>query len=283
MSNSQFILEAGADDFQAKVIEASRQRPVLVDFWADWCQPCKMLMPVLAKLAQEYAGAFLLVKVNTEQEQELAMQFGIRSIPTLHLYKQGELVEQVAGALPEAQLRALLDQHIERESDRMLRQAFDAMAQGDTGTAAERIEQVNREDPGNPLLPLAQAELLLETGQADQARTRLEALKPDLKDQPDAKRLSYRIHLAEVISPEQTTETLQQRVTEHPDDKEALYQLALHHSADGRYPEAMERLLELFRLDRERAKEELLLLFGQLGADHPLVPGYRQKLFSLMH
>ncbi|WP_295471797.1 thioredoxin, partial [Thiolapillus sp.] len=105
MSTSPYIIEITKDNYQTDVIERSAQVPVLVDFWAPWCQPCKILMPVLANLAEQYGEKFILAKINTEEEQELAAQFAIRSIPTVKLFVNGQPVDEFAGALPEADIR----------------------------------------------------------------------------------------------------------------------------------------------------------------------------------
>jgi putative thioredoxin len=121
MADSPYIVTLTAANFEAVVIDGSFDRPVLVDFWADWCAPCRMLMPILAKLVDEYRGRFILAKLNTEEEQALAAQFGIRSLPTVQLFKDGRPVDQFMGALPEAQVREFLDRHVTSQKLRALR------------------------------------------------------------------------------------------------------------------------------------------------------------------
>ena len=123
MADSPFIIDVTRDNYQ-QVMEASFKVPVLMDFWASWCQPCHALMPVLAKLADEYEGKFLLAKLNTEEEQEIAAHFGIRSIPTVKLFHEGQPVDEFLGALPEKAVREFIDRHIGRESDGRLDEAL---------------------------------------------------------------------------------------------------------------------------------------------------------------
>ena len=144
------VVEVNESNFAEQVIVASERVPVLVDFWADWCAPCKMLLPVLLKLAQEYGDQLRLAKVNTDVERGLAAEHGIRSLPTLRLYRHGQVVEEVMGAQPEAALRTLIDAYIERESDRLLIEALTLAQDGDRAVALELMARAYRDDPDNP-------------------------------------------------------------------------------------------------------------------------------------
>ncbi|MCA9800319.1 MAG: thioredoxin, partial [Cyanobacteria bacterium HKST-UBA04] len=131
MADSSYIVNVTTDAFETQVIRASFNHPVLVDFWAPWCGPCKSLTPILEKLADEYAGAFMLAKVNTDEEQMLAAQVGVRSLPTVVLIKDGQLLDQFMGALPEGQVRQFLERHIEKPVASPLEQAESLLERGE--------------------------------------------------------------------------------------------------------------------------------------------------------
>ena len=140
MAESPYIIDVTRDNY-AQVMEASFKVPVLIDFWASWCQPCQVLMPILARLADEYQGKFLLGKLNTEEQQEIAAQFGIRSIPTVKLFRDGQPVDEFMGALPEGAVRQFLDRHVARESDTQLDEARDLLRTGNTDGAIALLEE----------------------------------------------------------------------------------------------------------------------------------------------
>ena len=137
-----FSIDITETNFIAEVIEASHKTPVLVDFWATWCEPCKNLMPVLSKLAEEYAGQFRLAKVEIDQEQNLATQFAVRSVPTVKMVVNGEIVDEFTGALPEGQIREFINKHINQTEDSPLQQAITAYQQGETDSALTKMQAV---------------------------------------------------------------------------------------------------------------------------------------------
>ena len=185
MSESPYVIDVTAENFQAVILEGSMVQPVLVDFWAEWCQPCKTLMPMLAKLADEYQGAFLLAKINTEEQQELAGQFQIRSIPACKLFVNGQMADEFTGALPEEQLRAFLDKHIPRESDNLVEQAQQLLQQGDADAAADLIAQALKDDPANSNAIIAFAQLKASIGESDAAQQALDSLPEDAQKKPE--------------------------------------------------------------------------------------------------
>ena len=286
MSNSPYIVEITSNNYQSDVIEQSRKVPVLVDFWAPWCQPCKMLMPVLANLAEQYRGKFILAKINTEEEQELAAQFGIRSIPTVKLFRNGEPVDEFAGALPEAEIRKFLDKHIPRESDGLVDQAEQLLLQGDIDNAMTLLQQAKASDPANSNIDIALAQAHAAAGNAEKALEIADQLPADIQEKPEMQVLRGLLFFEQLLKGAPSESVLRERLNRDENDSEARYLLAVHQVVNQRYEDAANTLLELMRRDRshgdDAARKALLKLFDILG-DDPLVPRYRSRMMSLIY
>ncbi|HIP52689.1 MAG TPA: thioredoxin [Chromatiales bacterium] len=287
MADSPFIFNVTEDNFQEIVIEGSRERPVLVDFWASWCNPCQMLMPVLARLTDEYQGKFILAKLNTEEQQGLAGQYAIRSIPACKLFRNGAVVDEFMGALPEPQVRAFLEKHIPRESDGWIDQALVLLQQRERDAALEKVKEARGMDPTNPRVHSAYAEIQMAAGNLDEAATALDALPPDEQEKPEIGALRGRIAFGRIAQEAPPAEELAGALADDPDNSEARYQLAAHRVANGRFEEALELLLTLLQKDRgygdDAARKGMLMIFDMLGPDDPLVARYRSRMFNALH
>jgi putative thioredoxin len=287
MSENPFVRSVTETDFEQSVLEASFQLPVLVDFWADWCQPCRVLMPMLARLAEEYGGKFILAKVNTEENRSLAAALGIRSLPTVRLFMEGEVVDEFLGALPESQVRAFLDKHIPNDSDLTVAEGEMLLEQGDITGATALISQAATADPSHLGIRLLQAKLAFATGKTAQAQEILASFDDKERADPRATalitHLAFDTHLNGSPSPEQ----LQARLIQNENDSEACYLLALHAVQLQDYALALSLLLELMRKDRQfnddAARKTLLEVFNLLGGSGELVSQYRNKMFTLLH
>ena len=286
MSDSPYVVEINENNWQQAVVEQSRRVPVLVDFWASWCQPCQMLMPVLARLAEEYRGKFILAKVNTEEQQNLAAQFGIRSIPTVKLFKEGQPVDEFAGALPESEIRRFLDRHIPRESDARVEEARTLLLQGDAGGALKILEAARAEDPDNPNVEVALAQAKAAAGEVEAALEILERLPLEAREKPEVERLKGMLHFEALASGAPDEATLAARLEQNADDHEARRLLAARKVLAEEYEGALELLLELMRRDRsfgdDAARKDMVALFDLLGGD-PLVPRYRSRMMNLLY
>ncbi len=287
MAESPYSFEVTEENFSQVVLDGSHKRPLLVDFWADWCAPCKSLMPLLAKLADEYQGKFILAKVNTEEQRELAAQFGIRSLPTVKLFRNGQSVDEFMGALPEAEVRAFLDKHIPRESDLLLDQADALLLQGDAQQAGELINQANLMDPENPRVKLSYARYKATLGELADAERLLEELPAEEQEKPEVVAMLARIKFDRATSEAPAVEELERILAQDPTNSAALYQLACHHIMQTDYEQALELLLKLMQKDREygddAGRKGMLQVFDLLGGEGELVKRYRNRMFNALH
>lgn len=287
MADSPFVVTVTTENFESVVIDGSFDRPVLVDFWADWCAPCKGLMPILAKLANEYGGQFILAKINTEEEQALAAHFGIRSLPTVQLFKSGQPVDQFMGALPEAQVREFLDRHLPRAGDGLLAQAQGMIAAGKLEQAANLIDRARVEDPANTRLALAEAQLAVAGGDLAGANDLLARLPLELATDPEVAALRGQLVFAGVLDGAPAPAVLKARLGANANDSEARYQLAAHQVLAGDFESALEGLLVLVRRDRaygdDAGRKGMIAIFDLLGGQGELVSRYRAKMMTALY
>ncbi|NVD34760.1 thioredoxin [Marinobacter lutaoensis] len=287
MSDSSYIFDATMENFQQKVMEASAQTPILIDVWADWCAPCKQLMPILEKLANDYKGGFLLAKVNADQQPELTASLGVRSLPTVILVKNGQAVDGFNGALPESEIRKVLEKHVEAPAEDPYDTAHRLWQAGDLQGAMDLLSELNRQDPENMKVLIDLAQLKAETGDVDAAEQVLESLPPEEKMQHQARQLAARVKFLKQAGQLPPMSELEQTLAAEPDNAEALHQLALHHVLKGNNAQAMELLIRLMQVDSQYrdgiAKTTLVELFDKLGNSDPDVRVYRRKLYTLMH
>ena len=287
MADSPFVFEVTEENYHQIVLENSTRVPVLVDFWADWCGPCKMQLPVLLKLVSEYQGKFLLAKIDTDAQRGLASQHGIRSIPTMKLFVGGQAVEEILGAQTESTLRMLLDKYVARESDSLREQALQQAATGDIEGALTLLRETAAKDPDNPRAQLDYLQLTMEAGLEDEAQQALQAMPRDLRESPDIRRLTALLGLIQRGAEAPEDDSLTQRIAQNPDDLEARDLLAARLAAKGDAQGALDQYLEILRRNREYGEEAgrkgMLAVFELLGNQGPLVSRYRSLMFTAMH
>lgn len=284
-----YIFDVTTATFDQAVIENSFHKPVLVDFWAEWCAPCKALMPLLAQIAESYQGELLLAKVDCEAEQDVVARFGIRSLPTVVLFKGGQPVDGFAGAKPESEIRALLEPHVQMpppaEAD-PLEQAQALFAEGRISEAEAVLVALLGEDNTNAAALILYARCLAERGELGEAQAVLDAVKSDAHKAALAGAKAQITFLRQAADLPDTAD-LKARLAQNPQDDEAAYQLAVQQLARQQYDAALEGLLKL--LIRNRSYNEglphktLLQVFELLDNDHPLVTVYRRKLFAALY
>ena len=285
MADSPYIIDVTRENYQ-QLMQASFEVPVLIDFWASWCQPCMVLMPILAKLAEEYQGKFLLGKLNTEEQQEIAGHFGIRSIPTVKLFRDGEPVDEFMGALPEGAVREFLDRHVAHEQDSQVVEARELLASGNVDGAIALLNQASQAAPENAQITLALAEAQAAGGDFAAAEATLDSLPAGEQENQEVAALRSHLFFAGQVAGTPDAGELEARLADDPDDHEARLQLAMHKVVDRDYESSMQLLLELMRKNRsygdDAGRSGLLKVFELLG-DDPLVGQYRRRMASLMY
>ena len=286
MNAANHVVDIDESNAQTLLIEESLNRPVVVDFWADWCGPCKQLMPILEKLAAEYQGAFLLAKVNADEQQMLAQQLGVRSLPTVMVIKDGQPVDGFSGAQPESAVREMLDKHVPSPQADALVEAEQLMAEGDIPGALTLYRGAWEDSGKKPEFTMAYAGALIAANRLDEA----EALLADIRmvDQ-DARyeQLMAQIELQRQAARSPEVEALEADLARDEQNHEVRIKLAVQLGTHGQYREALEHLLVVLRADRDwgngEAKRVYLDMIATIGKGDPLAAEYQRKLFSLLY
>ncbi|HET6397034.1 MAG TPA: thioredoxin [Pseudoxanthomonas sp.] len=276
------VVDVTTATFETEVLQRSLQTPVLVDFWATWCGPCKSLTPILEKLAAEYGGTFVLAKVDVDQEQQIAAAFQIRSVPTVFLLIGGQPVDAFQGALPEGQLRQFLQQHgIEPAAEAAPEEA----APRDPQAEVLRLRRAVEAEPDKDELKLDLALALLRIGAAAEAERLLDALPANLATDDRAVRARARLGFAALLEDAPPQPVLEQAVAANPDDLKARHLLAVHHIVGGDAAAGLEHLLEMLRRNRDfedGLPRKALIDAFRVVEDEDLVGQYRRKMASLL-
>ena len=280
------VVDIDQNNAQQYLIDESFNRPVVVDFWADWCAPCKQLMPLLEKLADEYAGAFLLAKINADEQQGISQQLGVRSLPTVMVFKDGQPVDGFSGAQPETAVREMLQKHLPSPWDAKIAEATELLDQGDTSGALALLRAAWEESNKLLEITLAYAGALVEANRLDEAEEVLNEVR--LVDREAVhEQLMAQIELKREAGKSPEIEALESELASDESNHSVRVKLAVQLTTGAHYRDALEHLLVVLRADRDwnngEAKRLYLDTIASIGKGDPLAAEYQRKLFSILY
>jgi putative thioredoxin len=288
-----YIKDATLVSFATDVLDASMEVPVIVDFWAPWCGPCKQLGPALERLVTQAKGAVRLVKVNIDENPEIAQQLRIQSIPTVYAFKNGQPVDGFMGAIPDSQLNQFVQGllgpgggDVAAAVEDTLALGAEALAKHDLTAAAQIFGHILQEDPGHPKAVAGLARCYLESGDLERAKKTLGLVRPDGVSDESIRAVEAELALKERAASAGELEPLRAKIAADPTDLQARFDLALGLDAKGARVEAIDELLEIMRRNRkwneDAARKQLVILFDAMGPTDPRTIAARRRLSSLL-
>jgi len=306
---SNFIVDINEENIQAELLDKSMDVPVLIDVWADWCEPCKALSPVLHRLVDEYQGRFVLAKINADEQQNIVAQLQVKSLPTLQLLAQGKIVGELIGVQPESAIRALLDPHLgEPEAlavdniEAVLEEIEALCGSGQLEQAMILLKAIIEKQPESEILKVRYARLLLNLDALDDAQTIFNSLSDEVRDGELGKQFYAQLFFAEFIQGSPGANVISERIKTDDNDLEAKCYLAAHQVMTFQTDSALDLAWQIFRdhrsftlnateVEKEEDQQEtestgkkfMLALFDLLGKQDSRVTRFRRKMFALLH
>ncbi len=279
------IINVTDQNFAREVIERSHNLPVVVDFWAEWCGPCRMLGPILEKLADEYQGAFVLAKLDVDSHQATAVKYRVQGIPAVKAFVDGQVAGEFTGALPEPQVRQFVEGLFPSRADLYAKQAFEWEMNNQLSMAITNYQAALEEQSDHYPALVGLGRTLLKQGQVEEGLSTLDKVPAGVRERPVAEALMATAQFQQYANGHKEPE-LRARITTNPDDLESRYALANLLAAEERYIEALDEFLEVVRRDRsyqdDGARKAMLALFTIIGENQKLTREYRRKLANLL-
>lgn len=278
------VINITVENIQAELLQASEQKLVIIDFWADWCEPCKQLMPVLEKLANEYADQVVLAKINCDEQQAIAMQFGVKNLPTVILFKNGQAVDGFAGVQPESEIRQLLDKHLPKPQDEWFAQGVALAEQQNWAESYSLVKKAYEAEPERTSFLLVYANVAIELGRVDEAEALLDTV--GLVDQDAAyQQVLAKLDLAKQASESPEIQALQKLLQQEPESLDIKQKLAIALHSSGRNEEALDLLFNVLQKDLGfgDAKKTYLDIIASLPDGDDAKGRYRRKLYTLLY
>lgn len=281
MTAASKVIDVTDDTFQQAVLDESKKRPVVVDFWAPWCGPCRVLGPMIEKVADELGDQVLVAKLNTDENPKVAMKYGIQSIPAVKAFKDGAVSSEFIGALPEPQVRDFFTKLTPSKSENAAAEGTRLASQGDPEGAKKQFELALADEPRNVEALVGMATLLVEEGEVEKAQPFIDKASPDRR----AKALGHRIFLTS-FAQKHAADDVEGEAKANERDPRARYRWGVMLAADGQYEDALNELLDSVRIDKTfadgAARKAILAVFDILGLDAPLTKEYQRTLSQVL-
>ena len=287
LSESASVISVDSESFETEVIEKSRTIPVLVDFWAPWCGPCRVLGPILEKLAAEYQGRFILAKLNTDENPRIAAEFGIQGIPNVMLFRDGAVVDQFVGAYPESGVRKFLESNLPSEADKLFTLAQKRLESGKPSEAEPLLNKVLQLDHEHSAAHLALAKVLINSGRGEHALSHLDAIPGFSDEYESAARLREVLAFQDECEKGGGEQFRRERLAKDPGDLDSRFALASCLAAAGKYSDALEEFLTIVAKDKryrdEAPRKAMLAIFSVIGERSDLADEYRTRLARTLY
>lgn len=281
------IYDVSEADFEERVQRASSERPVVVDFWAPWCAPCRMLGPLLEKVVSSFGGRMVLAKLNVDEAQGLAARYGIRGIPAVKVFRSGEVAAEFVGLRPESEIREALSRLVPSEADNLAARGQELEGSGRPEEAEPLYRQALAEAPDHPGALLGLARLSIGRGDLDTARETAARVAEGTPGHEAAETLLARLDFMRDCAQRGGRDAAEKAAADHPDDLDALYGLAVCLAAEEKYEEALAAFLRVLEHDKhyseDAAKNAMVRIFGVVGQRSPLADDYRSRLARVLY